>query len=171
VYEQYVAPLGLGFMVEPGHHYGPSPDGYEYSRWGTYHLADRDGVGVDRSTATGTGYAGQYPAPWRELYESVDTCPDELLLFFHHVPYEHRLHSGTTVIQHIYDTHFGGVERVGRMVEQWGQLKGRVSDALYGRVDERLAEQLHSARNWRDTINAYFFRKSGIADRHGRLIP
>ncbi len=89
-YEQYTAPLGVGFMVRPGHHYGPDVDGYEYTPWGTYHFADRDGVGVDRTRATGTGYTGQYPQPWADVYESLDRCPDELLLFFHHVPVRAR---------------------------------------------------------------------------------
>ena len=80
--------------------------------WGTYHFADRDGVGVDRSRATGTGFAGQYRRAVGGGDESPETCPDELLLFFHHVPYGHVLHSGDTVIQHIYDTHFAGVEEV-----------------------------------------------------------
>nr|BFF19250.1 hypothetical protein GCM10025730_27710 [Promicromonospora thailandica] len=62
-YERYTSPLGVGFMVRPGHHYGPDVDGYEYTPWGTYHFADRDGIGVDRSVRTGTGYAGQYPSP------------------------------------------------------------------------------------------------------------
>jgi alpha-glucuronidase len=128
-------------------------------------------VGVDRSRATGTGYTGQYPLPWRDVYESVGTCPDELLLFFHHVPYDHCLRSGTTVIQHIYDSHFEGVERVGRMIEQWRRVQGRVSDAVYERVDERLAVQLRSAQDWRDTVNTYFFRRSGMSDRHSRPIP
>ena len=94
-YERYTAPLGVGFMVSPAHHYGPDVDGYEYSRWGTYHFADRDGVGVDRTRATGTGFTGQYPQPWSTVYESLERCPDELLLFFHHVPYGHVLHSGS----------------------------------------------------------------------------
>ena len=118
-YERYTAPLGVGFMVNPGDHYGPGVDGYEYTRWGTYHFADRDGVGVDRSRASGTGFAGQYPPYWAEVYESPETCPDELLLFFHHVPYGHVLHSGSTVIQHIYDTHFAGVEEVTAMRRRW----------------------------------------------------
>lgn len=100
-YESYTAPLGVGFMVRPGSHHGPDVDGYEYTPWGTYHFADRDGVGIDRSRATGTGFAAQYPLPWSAVYESVEQCPDELLLFFHHVPYEHVLQSGSTVIQHI----------------------------------------------------------------------
>lgn len=170
-YERYTAPLGVGFMVNPGNHYGPSVDGYEYSRWGTYHFADRDGVGVDRTRATGTGYTGQYPKPWSEVYESLTDCPDELLLFFHHVPYDHLLHSGSTVIQHIYDTHFAGVDETIAMRERWLDIADTGLDpALYARVADRLDEQVRSAREWRDQINTYFFRKSGIPDAHGRRI-
>jgi alpha-glucuronidase len=174
-YEQYTAPLGVGWMVTPGNHYGPSIDGYEYSAWGTYHFADRDGIGVDRTVATGTGYAGLYRSPHAEEFESVNTCPDELLLFFHHVPYSHVLHSGKTVIQHIYDTHFAGVERVEEMVRQWPGLSvavetGLVDEDAYRNVSTRLAEQLRSSREWRDQVNTYFFRKSGVTDIRGRRI-
>ncbi|GHE85922.1 xylan alpha-1,2-glucuronidase [Streptomyces werraensis] len=169
-YEKYTAPLGVGFMVQPGHHYGPSVDGYEYSPWGTYHFADRDGIGVDRSVATGTGYAGQYAEPWARLYESPDTCPDELLLFFHHVPYGHVLHSGKTVIQHIYDTHFEGVEEAEGARRVWAGLADVVEPERHTRVTRRFEEQLRSAREWRDQINSYFLRKSGVPDAHGRTI-
>ncbi len=169
-YEMYTAPLGVGFMVRPHFHYGPDVDGYEYSPWGTYHFADREGIGVDRTRATGTGYTGQYPQPWSEVYESLDTCPDELLLFFHHVAYGHVLHSGKAVIQHIYDTHFEGVERVRALRPLWDRVAGLVAQDLHARVVERLDEQLRSATEWRDTINTYFFRKSGIPDAHGRTI-
>ncbi|MES5818517.1 alpha-glucuronidase [Streptomyces sp. RG80] len=167
-YEKYTAPLGVGFMVQPGHHYGPSVDGYEYSPWGTYHFADRDGVGVDRSAATGTGYAARYAKPWAELYESPETCPDELLLFFHHVPYGHVLHSGKTVIQHIYDTHFEGVEEVEAAQRVWASLVDLVDAERHARVAERFKEQLRGAREWRDQVNSYFFRKSGVPDGRGR---
>ncbi|RCK69111.1 alpha-glucuronidase [Desertihabitans brevis] len=170
VYESYTAPLGVGFMVRPGHHYGPDVDGYEYTPWGTYHFADRDGIGVDRTMATGTGYTGQYPEPWRSRYESLDACPDELLLFFHHVPYGHRLSSGTTVVQHVYDTHFAGVEAVEQMVGEWAALRGRLEEDVHAEVTERLAEQLRSAREWRDQLCTYFWRHSGIPDEHGRRI-
>ncbi|MEV7886604.1 alpha-glucuronidase [Streptomyces sp. NPDC002817] len=169
-YEKYTAPLGVGFMVQPGHHYGPSVDGYEYSPWGTYHFADRDGIGVDRSAATGTGYAAQYAKPWAEVYESPETCPDELLLFFHHVPYGHVLHSGETVIQHIYDTHFEGVEEVEAARRVWASLVDLVDAERHSRVTERFEEQLRCAREWRDQINSYFFRKSGVPDARGRRI-
>ena len=85
-YEKYTSPLGIGWMVTPHEHYGPSIDGYEYSRWGTYHRADHLGMGVDRSDK-GTGYAQQYYEPNASMYNSMETCPEELLLFFHHVPY------------------------------------------------------------------------------------
>jgi alpha-glucuronidase len=169
-YEDYTAPLGVGWMVRPGHHYGPDVDGYEYTPWGTYHFADRDGIGVDRTVATGTGYAGQYPAPWREVYESPDTCPDELLLFFHHVPYSHLLASGRTVVQHVYDTHFAGVAEVERVVAAWEEADGLLPPDVLARVRERLAEQLRCAREWRDQVNTYFFRKSGVPDARGRTI-
>ncbi|KOG21090.1 alpha-glucuronidase [Streptomyces viridochromogenes] len=169
-YEKYTAPLGVGWMVQPGHHYGPSVDGYEYSPWGTYHFADRDGIGVDRSAATGTGFAGQYAKPWASVYESPDTCPDELLLFFHHMSYGHMLHNGKTVIQHIYDTHFEGVEEVEAAREVWASLVDLVDPARHARVTERFEEQLRSAREWRDQVNSYFFRKSGVPDAHGRRI-
>ncbi|GAA0363346.1 xylan alpha-(1-_2)-glucuronosidase [Micromonospora gifhornensis] len=169
-YERYTAPLGVGFMVRPGHHYGPDVDGYEYTPWGTYHFADRDGVGVDRTRATGTGFTGQYPPPWSEQYESIDTCPDELLLFFHHVPYGHLLHCGSTVIQHIYDTHFEGVREVEAMCRRWEWLARLVDPAVHARVTERLAEQVRCAREWCDQVNAYFHRKSGIPDAHGRAL-
>ncbi|HEY7222618.1 MAG TPA: alpha-glucuronidase [Micromonosporaceae bacterium] len=169
-YEQYTAPLGIGFMVRPQHHYGPDVDGYEYTPWGTYHFADRDGIGVDRTRATGSGFTGQYPQPWSEIYESLATCPDELLLFFHHVPYGHVLHSGLTVIQHIYDTHFVGVEKVRALRPLWDRVAGLVPDDLHARVAQRLDEQLRCAIEWRDQINTYFVRKSGVPDAQGRTI-
>jgi len=173
-YEKYTAPLGVGFMVNPSHHYGPSPDGYEYSPWGTYHFADRDGIGVDRTRATGSGFTGQYPAPWRDIYENVASCPDELLLFFHHVPYDHVLHSGKTVIQHVYDSHFEGLEGAKQAAETWTKLVPTLEfdghRALAKRVSARFVDQVKSATDWRDVINTYFYRHSGIPDEKGRKI-
>ncbi len=170
IYESYTAPLGVGWMVAPNHHYGPDVDGYEYSRWGTYHFADRDGIGVDRTSATGTGYASQYFGDNAKRYESLDECPDELLLFFHHVPYTHKLRSGQTVIQHIYDTHFEGAEEAERLLQDWLGLEGTVDEGRFAQVKGRLEEQASHAKEWRDIINTYFFRKSGIPDDRGRKI-
>lgn len=169
-YENYTSPLGIGWMVNISHHYGPNIDGYEYDMWGTYHFADRNGIGVDRTMATGTGYTGQYHPENRDIYESIETCPDELLLFFHHVPYTHVLKSGKTLIQHIYDTHFKGVEQVEEMIAHWDSIADTLDERRYQDVKERLDHQLWSAKEWRDTINSYFYRKSGIADEQNREI-
>lgn len=168
-YEMYNAPLGIGWMVNPSYHYGPSVDGYEYDRWGTYHRADHIGIGVDRSHH-GTGYAGLYREPNASMYDSPESCPDELLLFFHHMPYDHRLQSGKTVIQHIYDTHFEGVELVDEMVKRFEGLEGKLPDKAYRRMLERFHHQKEHSREWRDQINTYFYRKSGIADEKERII-
>src|SRR5699024_752155 len=162
--------LGVGWMVNPNHHYGPNVDGYEYSLWGTYHYADRDGIGVDRTKETGTGYSQQYYEPNASMYNSLDTCPDELILFFHHVPYTYRLKSGKTVIQTIYDTHFEGVNDVKNLIEKWNSLQGIIDEERYESVLERLNHQFEHSKEWRDIINTYFYRKSGIADEHGRKI-
>ncbi|MGH3169932.1 MAG: alpha-glucuronidase, partial [Trebonia sp.] len=170
IYESYTAPLGVGWMVTPHIHYGPDVDGYEYSRWGTYHFADRDGIGVDRTKATGTGFTGQYEPQPAAIYEDIAACPDELLLFFHHVSYGHRLKSGKTVIQHIYDAHFDGAEGARRLLATWLSLAGHVDPVRFGQVRARLELQVANAEQWRDIINTYFFRKSGIPDSHGRKI-
>lgn len=168
-YEKYTAPLGVGFMVTPNNHYGPNIDGYEYSRWGTYHRADHLGIGVDR-TKNGTGYASLYYPPFSSQYENVDTCPDELLLFFHHVSYHHVLKNKKTVIQHIYDTHFEGVEEVEDMIRMWKQLENKIPQKEFQRVLKRFLLQLENAKEWCDQINAYFYRKSGIEDKYQRPI-
>lgn len=168
-YEKYTAPLGIGWMVNPGHHYGPNVDGYEYDRWGTYHRADWKGLGVDRSSK-GTGYATQYNEPLSSMYESIETCPEELLLFFHYVPYTHQLSTGKTVIQHIYDTHFEGVEEVAEMFDLIKEIQDRIDPEVYKRIAARMEHQLEHAKEWRDVINSYFYRKSGIEDAKGRKI-
>ena len=168
-YESYTAPLGIGWMVNPNYHYGPNVDGYEYDRWGTYHRADHLGIGVDRSH-NGTGYAGLYREPNASLYDNPEKCPEELLLFFHHMPYEYRLQSGKTILQHIYDTHFDGVALVDEMVRRFEELKGKLPEKQYERMAQRFAHQKEHSREWRDQINTYFYRKTGIPDEKGRKI-
>ncbi len=168
-YEKYTSPLGIGWMVNPGHHFGPNVDGYEYDRWGTYHRADFEAIGVDR-TSGGTGYTRQYFSPNFETYDDVDTCPEELLLFFHRVNYHYILKSGKTLLQHIYDTHFEGVDDVRRMISQWNSIHGLIDETVFQRTLERLNFQLEHAMLWRDEINTYFYRKTGIRDKHGRTI-
>jgi alpha-glucuronidase len=169
VYEKYNAPLGVGWMVSVGKHYGPSVDGYEYMKWGTYHRADHKAIGVDR-TKTGTGFTAQYH-PWLDkLYSDKNACPEELLLFFHRLPYTYRLKSGKTLIQHIYDTHFEGVSDVQGFIDTWESLKELLPASVYGSVLAKLARQLDNAVEWRDVVNTYFLRKTGFRDEKGRLI-
>ncbi|ADQ41337.1 Alpha-glucuronidase [Caldicellulosiruptor acetigenus I77R1B] len=169
IYEKYTTPLGLGWMVNPGHHYGPNPEGYEYSKWGTYHRADTKAIGVDR-TSRGTGYTLQYHKPWQEIFDDINKCPEELLLFFHRVPYDFRLKNGKTLIQFMYDSHFEGAEMVDKLIEKWKELKGKIDDEIFNRVYERLKMQKEHAIEWRDVINTYFYRKTGIPDEKGRVI-
>lgn len=169
IYEKYTAPLGIGWMVTPHYHYGPSVDGYEYSRWGTYHRADHHAIGVDR-TDKGTGYAQQYYKKNAEMYNDPDTCPEELLLFFHRVPYTRKLKSGKTLIQHIYDSHFEGADEAKELAAKWDSIKNEVPSDVYERVAERFKLQIENANEWRDQINSYFYRKTDIPDEKGRKI-
>ncbi len=168
-YEKYTAPLGIGWMVKPNHHYGPDVDGYEYDRWGTYHKADHKGIGVDR-TEMGTGFCSQYKEPLALMYSNKITCPEELLLFFHHVDYTYVLSSGKTVIQHIYDTHFEGAKDAAQFLELWMELKDMIDEDVYERTLNRFQHQKSHALEWCDVINSYFFRKTGIADQYGRKL-
>jgi alpha-glucuronidase len=168
-YEEYTGPLGAQTLTDIlGSHYGPGIESSEENGWGQWHRADHLGIGMDRTVATGTGFAGQYPPPVAAMYESVQSTPDELLLFFHHVPYTHVLHSGKTVIQHIYDSHYEGASRVEEFVQVWRTVKGRVDDERYDDVLARLEYQAGHAIVWRDAICSYFLRLSGLPDEKGR---
>lgn len=166
-YEKYTSPLGLCWMVNPHVHYGPSPDGYEYQAWGTYHRADRNAVGIDR-TAAGTGYLSQYPDNFQQLYGSPETCPDLLLLFFHRVRYDAVMHDGRTLIQRIYDDHFEGLQEAQAMAETLSGLDLPSPDRE--EATQRMTQQLANAREWCDVINTFFHRLSGVDDAHGRTI-
>jgi alpha-glucuronidase len=168
-YEHYTGPLGMQTLTDiTGSHYGPNIESSENNGWGQWHRADREGVGMDRSVATGTGFAGQYPPAIAAMYEKPATTPDNLLLFLHHVPYTHKLHDGKTVIQYIYDSHYQGAAEAAELGAEWATLKGRIDSALFDDVRTRLEYQAGHAIVWRDAIVQYFFKLSGIADERGR---
>ncbi len=170
IYESYTGPLGAGTLTDIlGSHYGPGPESSEQNGWGQWHRADQAGIGMDRTVATGTGFVAQYSPAVAKQYESVESTPDELLLFFHHVPYTYKLLSGKTVIQHIYDSHYEGANRAAALVAQWQSLQGRVDQARYDDVHHRLQYQAGHAIVWRDAISNWFARTSGIPDEHGRV--
>ncbi len=169
-YENYTGPLGLQTLTDiTGNHYGVNVEASERNGWGQWHRADDKGVGMDRTVATGTGYIGQYSPAVARVYESLATCPDDLLLFMHHVPYTYKLHSGKTVIQSIYDSHYEGAEAVEGYVREWKTLKGKVDDQRYDDVLAQLEYQAGQAEVWRDAVTNWFQRASGIPDAKGRV--
>ena len=170
IYESYTGPLGIGTLTDiVGAHFGPGIESAERNGWGQWIRADEHGVGMDRTVATGTGYIGQYPAPLAATYESLATCPDDLLLFMHHVPYTYRLHSGLTVVQTIDNLHYWGAEAAAEQVFAWETLRGKVSDATYAEVLKRLNYQAGSAIVWRDAVTRWFTKESGIPDALNRV--
>ena len=108
-----------------GVHFGPGIESAERNGWGKG-SAEPDGIGMDRTVATGTGYIGQYPPELAAVYESEATCPDDLLLFFHHVPYNYRLHSGKTLVQSVYDAHDEGARTAAEYVPKWEALEHKL---------------------------------------------
>ncbi len=170
VYEKYTGPLGLQTLTEiTGNHYGVAVEASENNGWGQWHRADSKGVGMDRTVATGTGYIGQYRPAVAKMFESLETCPDDLLLFMHHVPYTHKLHSGKTVIQYLYDSHYEGAEAAEGYVRDWKLLEGRVDEQRYKEILAQLVYQAGAAELWRDAVAGWFFKTSGIPDEKGRV--
>jgi alpha-glucuronidase len=168
-YEDYTGPLGLETLTDiTGSHYGPNIESSERNGWGQWHNADGEGVGKDRSVATGSGYAGQYSPELAKLYENPASTPDNLLLFFHHVPYTYKLHDGKTVIQYLYDSHYAGAAQAAQFVSDWATLQSRLDPTLYADVLKRLQYQAGHAIVWRDAVVQYFLKLSGIPDDQGR---
>ncbi|GHU04937.1 xylan alpha-(1-_2)-glucuronosidase [Spirochaetia bacterium] len=168
-YEKYNAPFGVCFMVTPGTHYGPNIEGYEFSAWGTYHRADRNAIGIDR-TESGTGYTTQYAPQNAAIFAGKESCPENLILFFHRLPYGFIMKNGQSLLQNIYDTHFEGADEVKKAYAAWLSLEGKVDGAVFSAVKARMEKQIENARQWRDVINTYFYRRTGIADSRSRTI-
>jgi alpha-glucuronidase len=168
-YEKYNAPFGVCFMVTPALHYGPSVEGYEFSRWGTYHRANREAIGIDR-TPSGTGYTEQYAPENAAIFADPARCPENVILFFHRLRYDFRMKNGQTLLQNIYDARFEGYEEVETMIEKWKSLKDKIGSEVYSSVLARMERQRLNAREWRDQVNTYFYRHTGIPDARGRKI-
>lgn len=168
-YEKYNAPFGICFMVTPHTHYGPSVEGYEFDRWGTYHRADIKAIGIDR-TPSGTGYTKQYSSKNAHVFADPALCPENNILFFHRLRYDYIMKNGETLLQNIYNIHFEGYDEVEEMLTIWRGLSDRLPVEVYESTLSRMEKQLFNAREWRDQINTYFWRKTGIADKRGRTI-
>ncbi|EGS23032.1 alpha-glucuronidase-like protein [Thermochaetoides thermophila DSM 1495] len=171
-YENYSGNLGIQTLTDIlNGHYGPNPASQDGNPWGQWTRADADSIGMDRTVWNGTGFAGQYPPEVAAKYEKPETTPDNLLLWFHHVPYTYRLKSGKTVIQHFYDAHYEGSATAQTFPKLWESLKGRrgIDQERYEHVLFRLVYQAGHSLVWRDSINNFYFNKSGIPDAKGRV--
>jgi len=170
VFEDYTGPHGLQTLTAiTGTHYGPAVEASERNGWGQWHRSDEKGSGMDRTSTTGTGFIGQYPPERARLLESLDTCPDDLLLFLHHVPYSYVLHSGKTVLQSIYDKHYAGAAAAANYLVEWKSMQGRVDQQRFEEVLAQLEYQAGHAEEWRDAVNMWFFKTSGVADKLNRV--
>lgn len=159
----YMMPLGLHHIFKFDHHYGPEPDGFIASyplEWCPvyYHKADAQGVGFDRSSK-GTDAVGQYPEPYRSLYDNVETCPEEYLLWFHHVPWTYKMKSGSTLWQELCMKYNMGVAMVEVYRDFWHTsakqyMKGHEQE--WQHTDSLLNVQLENAKEWRNTCLKYF---------------
>ena len=169
-YEGYTGNLGIGTLTDIIRaHYGPGIESSERNGWGQWHRADGRGVGMDRTSATGTGFAAQYPPNVAAMFESLDRTPDDLLLFMHHVPYTHVLKSGETVVQHIYDEHYRGAEDAAGFADRWRGLEGLIDRERFASVLAKLEYQAGHAIVWRDAVTNWFRWISGIPDARGRV--
>ena len=159
----YMMPLGLHHIFKFDHHYGPEPDGFIASyplEWCPvyYHKADAQGVGFDRSSK-GTDAVGQYPEPYRSLYDNIKTCPEEYLLWFHHVPWTYKMKSGSTLWQELCMKYNMGVAMVEVYRDFWHTsakqyMKGHEQE--WQHTDSLLNVQLENAKEWRNTCLKYF---------------
>jgi alpha-glucuronidase len=170
VYEQYTGPLGIGTLTNIlSIHFGPGIESAERNGWGQWFRADHQGIGMDRTVATGTGYIGQYPPQLAAKYESLENCPDSLLLFMHHVPYDYVLHSGKTLVQHVYDSHYEGAAAAATYAQRWRTLHGLIDDQRYDETLSLFEYEGGHAIVWRDAVTAWFQNISGIRDKLGRV--
>jgi alpha-glucuronidase len=160
----YTMPMGMAYISEFLHHYDPDP-------WANHAGAgiSSDGIGVDRTMATGSDYIGLYPAEIAMKFEDSATCPERVLLYFHHLPWTHRMADGKTLIQTLYDSYCGGVKRVGESRNVWRTLHGKIDLERWAHVYEKLALQLRHAERWRDLVCRYLEEVSGIPDAAGRF--
>jgi alpha-glucuronidase len=169
-YEDYTGNLGVQTLADIllGH-YGPNPGSQDGNPWGQWTRADADSIGMDRTVWNGTGFAGQYPDEVYEKYENIETTPDNLLLWFHHVPYTHVLKSNKTVIQHFYDAHYRGSAVAQTFVPLWESIRNKVDEERYEHVLYRLIYQAGHSIVWRDSVTNFYLNKSGIPDEAGRV--
>ena len=161
----YCMPLGLHHLFAWEHHFGPDPGcdipgAREDWMPRYYHKAGPDGIGFDR-TRSGSAAVDQYNEPLASLYNDPATCPEELLLWFHHLPWDYRMPSGLTLWEELQAHYNAGVEAVERYVDLWAGMKPYVSASRHAEVAALLQSNLSFARSWRDVCLEYFGQFAG----------
>ena len=157
-YVDYTMPLGLHHLIG-GDHYAPMPENPDPRRadWSAiyYHRADASGIGFDRTTR-GSDAVSQYRPPLRERWDGTATCPENLLLWFHRLPWDFRLASGGTLWEGLVRHYRRGADEAARMVKTWESLRGKVDDERHAAVLAKLRTQALDAAAWRDKCLRYF---------------
>ena len=157
----YMMPLGLHHIFKFDHHYGPEPEGFKADyplEWCPvyYHNATPDSIGFNRSH-TGTDATSQYRPDMDKLYDNIETCPEDVLLWFHRVPWTYRMKDGSTLWESLQYHYNRGVITVEQHHNLWHNLmRHHVDEQRWREVDERLEDQLQNAREWRDVCLRYF---------------
>ena len=162
----YMTPLGLHHIMGYGHHYGPAPWFYKASRadWNPtyFHKADEHGIGFDR-TSKGSNFLAQYAPEVRKKFEDINTCPEEFLLWFHHVPWNHKMKSGRTLWEELCYKYYSGVEEVRKMQQEWNSTEKIIDKQRFSQVKQLLAIQEKEAVWWRNSCMLYFQTFSKMA--------
>lgn len=154
----YMTPIGLHHIMYEGHHYGPGPwvsKGRQDWTSVYYHRADEKGIGFNR-TSSGSNAVSQYFPPVRDLYENRESCPENLLLWFHHVSWDYRMKSGRSLWDELCFKYHEGVKTVQQMQVQWESLKDFIDMERYESVRSLLVKQERDAKIWRDACILYF---------------
>jgi alpha-glucuronidase len=171
---RYMMPLGLHHLFDTGHHHGPGPwvDDLARPEWNPtyYHQADRDGIGFDRSPR-GSNAVAQYAAPLAKAWGHPGTTPDTLLLWFHHVPWSHRMSSGKTLWEALVAAYDQGVAEAAALPARWQELEPAIDSRRFAETAELLAVQEREAKWWRDACLAYFQSVNGLALPPGAAPP
>ena len=146
----YFTPIGLNFLAKVADHYSPDPAARTY-----FHKADSNGLGYNRTTG-GSNAVSQYHQPVKDLFNHIETCPEDYLLWFHHVSWDHQMHSGKTMWDELCFKYYSGTAYTANMIDQWETLYGNIDPGRFGDVKNRMITQHQQAIQWRDTCVNYF---------------
>jgi alpha-glucuronidase len=161
---KYEMPLGLHHIFSGQGHYGPGPwEGASRPDWSPlyYHKAAKDGIGFDR-TMNGSAAVEQYHEPLKSLYNNVETCPENLILWFHHLPWDYKMKSGRTLWDELCYTYQEGIDEAASFIKVWESVEKYVDSQRYENIHRKIVRQAKDAIWWRDACMLYFQTFSGM---------